>query len=60
MEKIKPDCWNCKYFERFRTEAFCHGGKKVRKLPKKNWYSGRVKFCTFFEPINERSEDGET
>lgn len=57
MDKINPDCWNCEHFERLRMEAFCHGGKKVTKLPKKNWYSGCVKFCTYFEPKTERSEE---
>lgn len=50
MEKLKPDCWNCRHFERIRMAAYCHGGKKVTKLRQKDWYSGSVKFCTYFDP----------
>jgi len=47
--RMKPNCWDCKHFERVRMSAFCHGGKKITKLPQKYWYSGSVKFCTYFE-----------
>jgi len=55
---MKPDCWECKHFERLRMSAYCHGGKRVTKLPQKYWYSGSVKFCTDFEPRMEGVDDG--
>lgn len=54
---MKPDCWECKHFERLRMSAYCHGGKRVTKLPQKYWYSGSVKFCTDFEPRMEGVDD---
>ena len=45
----KANCWDCKHFERIGMFAYCHGGKRVSKLPQKYWYSGSVKFCTCFE-----------
>lgn len=55
---MKPNCWDCKYFERLRMAAYCHGGEKVTKLARKYWYSGSVKFCTNFKPKNaERKEE---
>ena len=49
-------CWKCKHFERVRMSAFCHGGKRVKKLPQKCWYSGEVKFCTDFKPKKQEHE----
>lgn len=54
---MKPDCWKCKHFERLRMDAYCHGGKRVTKLPQKYWYSGSVKFCTEFEPRMKGAKD---
>lgn len=55
---MKPNCWDCKHFERLRMAAYCHGGEKVTKLARKYWYSGSVKFCTNFKPKNaERKEE---
>ena len=52
---MKPHCWDCKYFERLKMSAYCHGGKRITKLRQKDWYSGSVKFCTYFEPkVEER------
>ena len=48
MDEIS--CWKCKHFERVRMWAYCHGGKKERKLPQSAWYSGSIKFCTYFSP----------
>ena len=50
---MKPNCWDCKYFERLKMSAYCHGGKRITKLRQKDWYSGSVKFCTYFEPKAE-------
>jgi hypothetical protein len=40
--------------------AYCHGGKRVTKLPKKYWYSGSVKFCTEFEPRTKGADNENT
>ena len=50
---MEISCWNCKHFERVRMWAYCHGGKKVCKLPQKAWYSGNIKSCTYFSPKDE-------
>ena len=55
---MKPNCWDCKHFERLRMSAYCHGGKRIAKLRLKDWYSGSVKFCTCFEPKTEREGEG--
>ena len=54
---MKPNCWDCEYFERLRRFAYCHGGKRVTKLRQKDWYSGSVKFCTYFKPKTERRKE---
>jgi len=54
---MKPNCWDCKYFERLKMSAYCHGGKRITKLRQKDWYSGSVKFCTYFEPKVEERKD---
>ena len=48
-EKVTPNCWECEHFERIRIYAYCHGGKRVTKIPQKYWYSGQIKFCTSFK-----------
>jgi hypothetical protein len=40
--------------------AYCHGGKRVTKLPQKYWYSGSVKFCTEFEPRTKGADNENT
>ena len=56
--KMKPNCWDCKHFEIVGMSAYCHGGKRVTKLRQKDWYSGTIKFCTYFEPKQaERREE---
>ncbi len=51
---MKPNCWDCKHFERLKMSAYCHGGKRITKLRQKDWYSGSIKFCTYFEPKAEK------
>lgn len=52
----RPNCWDCKHFERIRMYAYCHGGKRVSKLPQKYWYSGSVGFCTYFKERENRDD----
>ena len=50
-------CWKCKHFERVRMSAFCHGGKRVKRIPQKCWYSGELKFCTDFESKKQEADN---
>lgn len=54
---MKPNCWDCEHFERVKQSGYCHGGKRITKLRKQDWYSGSVKFCTYFKHKTERREE---